>query len=117
MKSRSRCGGLTRGALYQDANATLDDLSEAVTTLEDTARIVRRVFGGAHPGTIEIEGDLKAARKTRCVRVELHAGNCAAEQEHEAVRRDGGPTPPRSRREHHPWRLWLSGGRLVRPVP
>ena len=33
-------------ALYQDPRATLDDLREAVTTLEDTERIARRVFGG-----------------------------------------------------------------------
>ena len=36
---------------YEDPGATLDDLRDAVTTLEDTARIARRVFGGAHPTT------------------------------------------------------------------
>ena len=36
-------------ALYTDDDATLDDLREAVTTLEDTVRIARRVLGGAHP--------------------------------------------------------------------
>ena len=38
-----------------DAGATLNDLREAVTTLEDTERIARRVMGGAHPlkGIIE----------------------------------------------------------------
>ena len=41
-------------ALFQDANATLDDLREAVTTLEDTARIARRVLGGAHPTAVGI---------------------------------------------------------------
>ena len=41
---------------------TLDDLREAVTTLEDAARIARRVIGGAHPLTEEIEGDLQIAR-------------------------------------------------------
>ena len=35
-------------ALYADG-ATLDDLREAVTTLEDAERISRRVLGGAHP--------------------------------------------------------------------
>ena len=49
-------------ALYSDDSATLDDLREAVTTLEDTERIVRRVFGGAHPITARIEGDLQNAR-------------------------------------------------------
>jgi len=38
-------------ALYKDGGATLDDVREAVTTLEDTTRIARRVFGGANPLT------------------------------------------------------------------
>ena len=38
-------------ALYKDDAATLDDLREAVTTLEDTARTARRVLGSAHPST------------------------------------------------------------------
>ena len=42
-------------ALYLDAGATLDDLREAVTTLEETERVARRVLGGAHPLTMEIE--------------------------------------------------------------
>ena len=49
-------------ALYMDASATLDDLREAVTTLENTERIARRVFGGAHPLTTTIEGNLKDSR-------------------------------------------------------
>jgi len=49
--------------LYRDANATLDDLREAVTTLEDAERITRRVFGGAHPLTQMIERDLFVARE------------------------------------------------------
>ena len=36
-------------ALYKDTGATLDDLREAVTTLEKTERTARRVLGGAHP--------------------------------------------------------------------
>ena len=36
-------------ALLEDEGATLDDLREAVTTLQDTDRIARRVLGGAHP--------------------------------------------------------------------
>ena len=35
------------GALFQDPDATLDDLREAVTMLEDVERTTRRVFGGA----------------------------------------------------------------------
>ena len=50
--------------LCADDDATLDDLREAVRTLEDTERIARRVFGGAHPLTVEIEDDLRDARVT-----------------------------------------------------
>ena len=49
-------------ALFYDEGATLDDLREAVTTLEDVGRIARRVFGGAHPGTEGIEGDVERSR-------------------------------------------------------
>ena len=43
--------------------ATLDDLREAVTTFEETWRIARRVFGGAHPLTALIERDLQQSRE------------------------------------------------------
>ena len=49
-------------ALYRDDGATLADLSEAVTTLEETEQTARRVLGGAHPLTTEIEDDLQDAR-------------------------------------------------------
>ena len=49
-------------ALYQDPAATLDDLREAVTTLEDTAKTVRRVLGGAYPVTEGVEYSLRDAR-------------------------------------------------------
>ena len=48
--------------LYKDPASTLDDLREAVTTLEDTARIARRVLGGAHPLVVEFERNLRDAR-------------------------------------------------------
>ena len=48
--------------LYFDKGSTLDDLREAVTTLEDTERTARRVFGGEHPVTVDIEDDLRGAR-------------------------------------------------------
>ena len=54
--------------LYFDEGSTLDDLREAVTTLEDTERIARRVFGGAHPTTTLIEDGLRRSRATLCVR-------------------------------------------------
>ena len=50
-------------ALFMDDAATLDDLREAVTTLEDTERTARRVLGGAHPTTEEIERALRQARE------------------------------------------------------
>ena len=48
--------------LYFDPDATLDDLREAVTTLEEFERISRRVFGGAHPLTSAIKTSLRSAR-------------------------------------------------------
>ena len=42
--------------------ATLDDLREGVTTLEDTERTARRVFGGTHPVTTGMEVSLRNAR-------------------------------------------------------
>ena len=49
-------------ALYMDDDATLDDLREAVTTLEDAEPTARRVLGGAHPLTTQIEVHLRFAR-------------------------------------------------------
>ena len=48
--------------LYMDPAATLDDLREAVTTLEDTERTTRRVFGISHPTTDMVEHSLQNAR-------------------------------------------------------
>jgi tetratricopeptide (TPR) repeat protein len=56
-------------ALYDDKGATLDDLREAVTTLEDVERTARRVFGGAHPLTVKIERDLQKVRAALLKRV------------------------------------------------
>ena len=50
------------GALYEDDGATLDDLRKSVTTIEDTARIARRVLGGAHPLVGEFESALQESR-------------------------------------------------------
>ena len=55
-------------ALYNDTGATLEDLREAATTLEDAERIARRVFGGAHPRTVGIEAALRNARAALRVR-------------------------------------------------
>ena len=48
--------------LYVDPGATLDDLREAVTTLEDAGRITRRVLGDAHPFTMQMKTSLRNAR-------------------------------------------------------
>ena len=50
-------------ALYKNADCTLDDLNEAVNTLGETARTARRVLGGAHPLTEDIEHGLRSLRE------------------------------------------------------
>ena len=55
-------------AMYKDPDATLDDLREAVTTLEETERTARRIFGGAHPLTVASEDSLRTAREVLRVR-------------------------------------------------
>ena len=49
-------------SLYFDAAATLEDLREAVGTLEETRRTARRVMGDAHPTTTAVEGRLRIAQ-------------------------------------------------------
>ena len=46
-------------SLFLDTDATLDDLREAVMTLEEIERTARRVLGGAHPTTVGIEEALR----------------------------------------------------------
>ncbi len=55
-------------ALYKADGATLDDIREAVTTLEETDRTARRVLGGAHPDFGNIEDDLRNARAALAAR-------------------------------------------------
>ena len=50
-------------ALYRDDGATLDDVREAVTTLEEIERIARRVLGGTNPTVGSIVRALQAARE------------------------------------------------------
>ena len=66
-------------ALYADDDATLDDLHEAVTTLEEIEPTARRVLGGAHPLTGQIENALQSARAA------LRAREGAVESLREAV--------------------------------
>ena len=49
-------------SLSKNPNATLDDVREAVTTLEEIERTARRVLGGANPTTVGIERSLLNAR-------------------------------------------------------
>ena len=65
-------------AIYFDAGATLDDLREAVTTLEELERIARRVLGGAHPLTTGTERALQNARATLGARETLAEAMAAA---------------------------------------
>ena len=55
-------------ALFKAPSATLDDLREAVTTLEDVGRITLRVLGTAHPLTQSIELHLRTSRDALHVR-------------------------------------------------
>ena len=49
-------------ALCRDSNATLDDVREAESTLEDTLRLARRVLGRTHPTVVGMEASLRQAR-------------------------------------------------------
>ena len=55
-------------ALYEDTGATVDDLREAVTTLEETERTARRVMGGAHPLVTGIGKSLRDSRAVLAAR-------------------------------------------------
>ena len=48
--------------LYKHDGATLDDLREAVTTLEETERTMRRIFGATHPLSLDLAVALRASR-------------------------------------------------------
>ena len=54
--------------LYEDDNATLDDLRKAVNTLEDAARDARRVYGSAHPFAEGCEFHLQKSRAVLAAR-------------------------------------------------
>ena len=58
-----------------DDGATLDDLREAVTTLEEEEVIGRPVFGGEHPLTTGIEHELRNARAALRARETPPAGD------------------------------------------
>ena len=51
-----------------DTDAALDDLREAVTTLEELERIARRVCGSVHPLVVDINSSLLLSRVALRVR-------------------------------------------------
>ena len=55
-------------ALCLHDRATLDDLREAVETLESVARLWARVFGASHPETPNIQLALNKAREALATR-------------------------------------------------
>ena len=67
-------------SLFRDPSATLDDLREAVTTLEETTQTARRVLGGAHPTTEGIGVCLRdaqaALRALWCPRIAVFEEFC-----------------------------------------
>ena len=67
-------------ALYFDPGATLDDLREAVTTLQEIEPIGRRVFGGAHPFVIDIEHALEQSSAVAAVHEAAKNGDMSAMQ-------------------------------------
>ena len=60
--------------LYGDPSATLDDLREAVETLESVARVWTRVFGEAHPETSMVQNTLAAAHTVLAARAAASSG-------------------------------------------
>ena len=72
-----RVRGVYAQALYFDAEATLDDLREAVTTLGEIERPARRVLGSTHPATMYIEDNLQHARAALLARLHPEPCNCA----------------------------------------
>ena len=71
------------GAICNDTAATLDDLHEAVTTLEDVERTARRVLGGAHPLTADIERALQHSRAALAAREGDDVGAVRGARRHE----------------------------------
>ena len=60
-------------ALYADSGATLDDLREAVRTLEDLQRTARRVLGSTHPVAKSIDLSLATSREALRAREGLNS--------------------------------------------
>ena len=63
-----RMRGIYAQTLFEDPAATLDDLREAVTTLEDMEPIARRLLGNSHPTVRSIEFGLRDSRAALAAR-------------------------------------------------
>ena len=64
--------------LYKADSATLDDIREAVSTLEELAPTARRVLGGTHPVAVDIEVELQDACATLGARNFFPRGACVS---------------------------------------
>ena len=65
---------------FMDDGATLDDVREAVTTLEEIGPTSRRVLGGTHPLTEAIEGQLRNTRDVGAALRDLDEAQVASEE-------------------------------------
>ena len=72
-----KMGLILAEALYRDPDATLDDLREAVMSLERLASTTRRLLGSAHPLAARIEHILQNARAALRARESPPPGGCA----------------------------------------
>ena len=61
-KNKNEFGLQWQNLIIDTGRATLDDLRDAVTTLEDTDRTARQVLGGTHPTTVMVGRYLREAR-------------------------------------------------------
>ena len=65
-------------ALHHDPDATLDDVREAVETLESVTPSWKRIFGPAHPETAQVQVALKNARRALAARAAASSSVVAA---------------------------------------
>ena len=72
--TKPRCAWPAPRAPLWDPSATLDDLREAVETLESVARVWTRVFGEAHPETSMVQNTLAAAHTVLAARAAASSG-------------------------------------------
>ena len=66
-------------AIYNDPNASLQDLTRAVATMESVLRGRQRVFGPGNQATIDAQHDLKASQAVLAVRRAVLAKRRASE--------------------------------------